>query len=599
MIYETLPLDLTTRRLASYNKANSKDCASYIQQVTTDQTQITNICSTYDFTDVDQLKAFVNATWYGDGYYLEKLQQDTTLTSDQTTKLFDATVTGSFGAAIVLQTTAISTKYTCAAAANCTAAELAGLQWGSAGVTLDPPVAGTEADSYMPVANSVKTWWSSEWPQITQEPEYYSYVNKGSSSGSPAPSIPAATVSVIAVNDTDLLGLNNNYNGARLAIAYGSKDETMLQQFTTAYGGYDASTLFEVMRYHVETYTMEGSFSTYSGTDDLINGYNNTIADKVNGGQYYGGYDFSLSPETTPVFNEMFGGVSKGIIGMYTGSLSLDSIGQVRILNDEAYVNKAQQVWNGTYFSEVPQNPDGTIGMEGAQMFKGAGNGMQFPPFVDTDSPVEVYDSRLVKIVEYSHSDDDHVDGSDVTLSKFRASQFGGDVGFAFSQDFFEQAYGCGDCTNNSTDTRIVKVDGSEYVFQSTLSDNYIQVQKESGYTYQTKKKSTVFVVLGGTLTGTPSQVTPFPSLDPYYGMMFPWYDLEENMVANDKDFLDHFNFIGESQTTVRRITISMSTFAAFFLILGIVAFILYKLKGDDEDEHSVHERDQLIKNHE
>merc|ERR1712151_843302 len=88
-------------------------------------------------------------------------------------------------------------------------------------------------------------------------------------------------------------------------------------------------------------------------------------------------------------------------------------------------------------------------------------------------------------------------------------------------------------------------------------------------------------------------------SLDPYYGMMFPWYDLEDNMAANDQDFLDHFNFIGESQTTVRRITISMSTFAAFFLILGIVAFILYKLKGDDEEEqHSVHERDALLRNH-
>ena len=41
----------------------------------------------------------------------------------------------------------------------------------------------------------------------------------------------------------------------------------MLQQFTTAYGGYDASTLLEVMRYHVETYTMEGSFKTYATVD--------------------------------------------------------------------------------------------------------------------------------------------------------------------------------------------------------------------------------------------------------------------------------------------------------------------------------------------
>jgi len=219
---------------------------------------------------------------------------------------------------------------------------------------------------------------------------------------------------------------------------------------------------------------MEGSFKTYAGTGDLITGYNNTIADKINGGQYYGGYDFSLSPETTPVFNEKFGGVSRGILGMYTGSLSLDSIGQVRILNGEAYVNKLQQVWNGTYFSDVPQNPDGKIGMTHGQQFKGAGNGMQFPPFVDTDSPVEVYDSRLVKIVEYAHTDDGHVDGSDVTLSKFKASAFGGDVGFAFSQDFFEQAYGCGDCTNNGTDARIVKVDGSEYVFQTSVSENFM-----------------------------------------------------------------------------------------------------------------------------
>ena len=126
-------------------------------------------------------------------------------------------------------------------------------------------------------------------------------------------------------------------------------------------------------------------------------------------------------------------------------------------------------------------------------------------------------------------------------------------------------------------------------------------MQKESGYTYQVKKKSTMFVVIGGELTSTVSKVTPFPSLDKYYGMMFPWYDLDESMTANNDKFLEKFNFIGESQTKVRRITISMSVFAAFFLILGIVAFILYKLKGgDDEDgrEFSGEDRDGLLKNH-
>ena len=47
----------------------------------------------------------------------------------------------------------------------------------------------------------------------------------------------------------------------------------------------------------------------------------------------------------------------------------------------------------------------------------------------------------------------------------------------------------------------------------------------------------------------------------------------------------------------MRRFTISMSVFAAFFLILGIVAFILYKLKGDDEEEYPS-QRDNLIRAH-
>ena len=137
----------------------------------------------------------------------------------------------------------------------------------------------------------------------------------------------------------------------------------------------------------------------------------------------------------------------------------------------------------------------------------------------------------------YSHDDDSTVDGSDVTVSKFSTVTFGGSVGFAFNQDFVEHAYGCGECSTSS-DARKILVNGQEYIYQSTLSDNYIRVQKESGYTYQTKKKSTMFIVLGGSVSTTISKMTPFPSLDPYYGMQFPWYDLEENMVADNSKFL-------------------------------------------------------------
>ena len=44
--------------------------------------------------------------------------------------------------------------------------------------------------------------------------------------------------------------------------------------------------------------------------------------------------------------------------------------------------------------------------------------------------------SKLVSKVIYSHADDSTIDGSDVTISKFSTNTFGGDVGFAYNQDF-------------------------------------------------------------------------------------------------------------------------------------------------------------------
>ena len=84
--------------------------------------------------------------------------------------------------------------------------------------------------------------------------------------------------------------------------------------------------------------------------------------------------------------------------------------------------------------------------MKHAQWLEGSSNGMQFPPFVDTDSTLTVYDSRLVQKMTYKHSGDSSVPDSDVTLSQFTATSFGEDVGFAFNQYFMEKAYGCGGC---------------------------------------------------------------------------------------------------------------------------------------------------------
>ena len=70
---------------------------------------------------------------------------------------------------------------------------------------------------------------------------------------------------------------------------------------------------------------MGGALKTYT-IEELINGYENDIAARINGGQYYGGYDFSISNSTTPVFNDLIGEISESVYGIYTGSNGIDEI---------------------------------------------------------------------------------------------------------------------------------------------------------------------------------------------------------------------------------------------------------------------------------
>ena len=143
---------------------NSKNCHTYIDPVTDTKTA-SSICTDYSFSDLDALKLFVNATWYSaDPTYLTHLQDVTGLDSTATTKLFDTTDETSFGYALLLQTQALSTLYSCSDANNCTAGEIAGLQWGSAGVTLNPVYKNDE--TYLKASSSVKEWWGEQWPAI-------------------------------------------------------------------------------------------------------------------------------------------------------------------------------------------------------------------------------------------------------------------------------------------------------------------------------------------------------------------------------------------------------------------------------------------------
>ena len=72
---------------------------------------------------------------------------------------------------------------------------------------------------------------------------------------------------------------------------------------------------------------------------------------------------------------------------------------------------------------------------------------------------------------------------------------------------------------------------------------------------------------------------SPLPDLDVIYGHPFPVYDFSEDLKADDKLFIDKFDYIAIIQQDIKHIVIAFSVLATLALILGIVAIVVYKIK--------------------
>lgn len=93
---ETLvPFEITSRYLAAFFEVNSKKCSDYVNLAVTDITRQDAICTTFDFSKLDDVKTFLAATYYG-GDYLTTLQTKTTMTDDEIALFFSATDPESF-----------------------------------------------------------------------------------------------------------------------------------------------------------------------------------------------------------------------------------------------------------------------------------------------------------------------------------------------------------------------------------------------------------------------------------------------------------------------------------------------------------------------
>lgn len=93
---QTFHLEVVVRNLAQTinNSGGSLSCDYYVQQV--EASNYTAVCAPYDFSNVESIKAFVNATWFKNdsstdigGYYTDVLMENTNLSAQQLTDLFN------------------------------------------------------------------------------------------------------------------------------------------------------------------------------------------------------------------------------------------------------------------------------------------------------------------------------------------------------------------------------------------------------------------------------------------------------------------------------------------------------------------------------
>ena len=92
---------------------------------------------------------------------------------------------------------------------------------------------------------------------------------------------------------------------------------------------------------------MGGAYVTIP-VSDMLNGFENDVAAKVNGGVYLQGLDNSLTSWTQPIQRNFADESRKVEYGMLTGSNGVDEIGYLRIIDGSAYTNKKVPLFNGT-----------------------------------------------------------------------------------------------------------------------------------------------------------------------------------------------------------------------------------------------------------
>ena len=130
-----LPFELESRYLATwfYQNPNPGSCATIVGGVSNDQEQIEGICRQFDFTQLDDIRMWYSAMYYGpNSEQYEGLRKMTGLSNIQMSDLFANN--GPFGQRATNIKNEMGAHYNCDGN-QCTEDEIAGIQFLTAGMT--------------------------------------------------------------------------------------------------------------------------------------------------------------------------------------------------------------------------------------------------------------------------------------------------------------------------------------------------------------------------------------------------------------------------------------------------------------------------------
>lgn len=147
-------------------------------------------------------------------------------------------------------------------------------------------------------------------------------------------------------NDT-FYGLGSKLISQSLMIAYFSEDTKTLELYQNWYGAsFNLDNFIVSTRLDIQNRFFGDVYVHYT-SDELLNGFYNKAADNINGGDYYNGDIFSLRNFSTPILHNTKGPLVDTSYGMFTGSNGQTEIGQLRLMNNVAYVNRIEKIWDG------------------------------------------------------------------------------------------------------------------------------------------------------------------------------------------------------------------------------------------------------------